>query len=58
VDPLGPQAISMRVPSGVTIRSGKLLKAKQRPSFTVHEQLLQFTVPALDDDEVAAITVM
>ncbi|MGB9418471.1 MAG: alpha-amylase family protein [Acidobacteriaceae bacterium] len=58
VDPLGPQTITMRVPSGVAIRSVELLKAKQRPSFTVHEQLLQFTVPALDDYEVAAITVM
>jgi hypothetical protein len=58
VDPLEPQPITMRVPSGVTIRSVELLKAKQRPPFIVHEQLLRFTVPALDDYEVAAITVI
>jgi hypothetical protein len=58
VNPLGPQTITMRVPSGVTVRSVELLRAGQRPSFTVHEQLLQFTVPVLDDYEVAAITVM
>jgi hypothetical protein len=50
--------ITMRLPSGVTVRSIELLKAGQRPSFSVHEQTLQFTVPALDDYEVAAITVV
>jgi hypothetical protein len=58
VNPLGPQTITMRVPSGVTVRSVELLKPGQRPSFNVHERMLQFTVPALDDYEVAAITVI
>jgi hypothetical protein len=50
--------ITMRLPSGVTVSSIELLKAGQRPAFIVHEQMLRFTVPALDDYEVAAITVM
>jgi hypothetical protein len=58
VNPLGPQTITMRVPSGVTVRSVELLRAGQHPSFSVRERILQFTVPALDDYEVAAITVM
>ena len=58
VNPLGPRTITMRVPSGVSVRSVELLRAGQRPSFSVHERMLQFTVPALDDYEVAAITVI
>jgi hypothetical protein len=57
VDPLGPQTITMRLPSGVAVRSVELLRAAQRPSFRLHEQMLQFTVPAVEDYEVAAITV-
>jgi len=57
LDPLGPQTISVRLPSGVAVKSVELLKAQQRLPFAMHEQLLRFTVPALDDYEVAAITV-
>jgi hypothetical protein len=58
VDPLGLQTITMRLPSGVTAKSVELLRAGKSPSFSMHEQTLQFTVPALDDYEVAAITVV
>jgi hypothetical protein len=33
------------------------IKSAQTPAFTIHNQLLQFSIPSLEDYEVAAITV-
>lgn len=57
VNPLGPQKVTMRLPSGIEVKSVELLKAGQSPSFRFRNQMLQFTVASLEDYEVAAITV-
>ena len=57
VNPLGPQKVTMKLPSGVGVKSVELLKSGQHPSFAFHDQTLQFTVASLEDYEVAAITV-
>jgi hypothetical protein len=55
--PLGPQTISMKLPQNVRVRSIELLKGGQSLSFHLENQLLQFTVPRIEDYEVAAVTV-
>lgn len=57
VNPIGSQRVTMRLPSGIKVRSVELLKAGQNPSFEFRNQMLQFTVASLEDYEVAAITV-
>ena len=57
-NPIGPQKVSMRLPSGVTVKSVELLRAAQRPSFSFQNQMLYFTIASLEDYEVAAITVV
>jgi hypothetical protein len=57
VNPIGPQKVSMRMPSGVGVKSVELLKAGQSPSFIFQNQMLQFTIASLEDYEVAAVTV-
>ena len=57
VNPLGPQKVTLRLPSGITVKSVELLKSGESPAFDFRNQLLQFTVPSLEDYEVAAITV-
>jgi len=39
------------------VKSVELLKADQRPAFTFHKQMLQFTVAFLEDYEVAAVNI-
>ena len=39
VNPLGPQKVSMKLPSGVDVKSVELLKAGQSPSFVFHNQI-------------------
>ncbi|HEY9127960.1 MAG TPA: alpha-amylase family protein [Acidobacteriaceae bacterium] len=56
-EPLGPQKISMKLPSGVKVNSVELLRSGQRPSFSFESERLHFIVPSLEDYEVAAITV-
>jgi hypothetical protein len=56
-NPLGPQTLTMRLPTGIEAKSVELLKAGQSPSFRFQNQVLQFTVPSLEDYEVAAITI-
>ncbi len=53
---LGPQTVSMTLPSGVRVKSVELLRAEQSIPFAFESQLLRFTIPRLDDYEVAAIT--
>ena len=56
VYPLGPQTVSMKLPSGVNVKSVKLLRAEQSVPFQVQDAALRFTIPRVDDYEVAAIT--
>jgi hypothetical protein len=55
--PLGAQQIAMKLPSGIQVRSVELLKAETTVPHNIEGQVLRFTVPAVSDYEVAAITV-
>ncbi len=55
--PVGPQRVTMKLPSGVRAKNVELLRSRQRPPFTFRNQVLQFTVPSLGEYEVAAISV-
>ena len=57
VNPIGPQKVSLKLPSGVAVKSVEVLKAARNLPFTFQSQTLQFTVASLEDYEVAAITV-
>jgi hypothetical protein len=57
INPIGPQKVSMRLPSGVEVKSVELLRAGQSPSFAFQNQILRFTVASLEDYEVAAVTI-
>jgi hypothetical protein len=56
-EPLGAQVVTMKLPAGVSVKSVELLKAENAVPYRVEEQVLRFTIPAVDDYEVAAITV-
>jgi len=55
--PLGAQTVTMRLAPGVKAKSVEVLKAEQRVPFRQQADLLHFTVPRVEDYEVAAITV-
>ena len=57
VYPLGPQQVRMKLPAGVNVRSVELLHAETTLPFAVQGGVLHFTVPRVEDYEVAAITV-
>jgi len=57
VYPLGPQAVSLKVPANVSVKSVELLCAEQTVPFHMDGQVLRFTIPRLGDYEVAAVTV-
>jgi hypothetical protein len=57
VNRLGPQKVTLKLPPGVEVKSVELLKAGERPTFGLHKQVLQFTIPFLEDYEVAAVTI-
>jgi Hypothetical glycosyl hydrolase 6/Beta-galactosidase trimerisation domain len=57
VTPLGAQHVTIKLPIGVRVNSVELLKAEQSVPFHLENNLLRFTVPAVQDYEVAAITV-
>ncbi|MGB7189366.1 MAG: hypothetical protein WBD10_04465 [Acidobacteriaceae bacterium] len=54
---LGPQTVNMKLPQGVRVKSVELLQAGRSVLFDVENQTLQFTIPRVEDYEVAAITV-
>jgi hypothetical protein len=58
IHPLGPQTVRMKMPSGVKVKSVELLQAEQSLAFGLESQMLHFTIPRVEDYEVAAITVM
>jgi hypothetical protein len=55
--PLGHQAVSLRLPTGVKAKSVDLLKSEQTVPFRLEDETLRFTIPRVEDYEVAAITV-
>jgi hypothetical protein len=56
VYPLGPQTVSMKLPEAVKLRSVQLLRAETMIPFHLQGDVLKFTIPGIDDYEVAAIT--
>jgi hypothetical protein len=57
VYPLGPQTVSLKLPPGVRVKSIELLCAEQGLPFRMNDHVLRFTVPRVEDYEVAAVTV-
>ena len=57
VYPLGAQKVSMRLPSGVKVKSVQLLRGEQTVPFRLDGDVLRFTVPRVDDYEIAAVMV-
>jgi hypothetical protein len=55
--PLGAQTVSMTLPTGVGIKSVELLRAERGIPFRLESEVLRFTIPRVEDYEVAAITV-
>ena len=47
----------MKLPVGIRVKSVELLKAETTVPHQVEDQVLNFTIPAVDDYEVAAITI-
>jgi Hypothetical glycosyl hydrolase 6/Beta-galactosidase trimerisation domain len=54
---LGPQKVAIKLPAGVGVKSVDLLCAEQAVRFGMNGQTLQFTIPGMEDYEVAAVTV-
>jgi hypothetical protein len=52
---LGPQKISLKLPSRAKVKSVELLRSGQRLPFSFENQNLHFAIPALEDYEVATI---
>jgi len=57
VYPLGPQTVWMKLPLGVRVKSVELLQAGRSAAFIFEGQMLQFTIPSIEDYEVAAICI-
>ena len=55
--PLGPQIVSMTLPTGVKVKSVELLNAGNTVPFRLEGETLRFTIPRVEDYEVAAITI-
>src|SRR5262249_7490098 len=55
--PLTAQRVSMKLPSGVKVKAIELLRADIRVPFRLESEVLRFSVPRVEDYEVAAITV-
>lgn len=55
--PLGPQTVSMKLPSGVKVKAVDLLRSEKKIPFKVESSVLRFTIPRVEDYEVAAVSV-
>jgi hypothetical protein len=55
--PLGPQTVSLKLPSGARVKSVDLLRGGQTIPFHLDAQILRFTIPRIEDYEVGAITI-
>jgi hypothetical protein len=54
---LGPQIVSMALPSQVKVKTVDLLRSEKAIPFRLEGSLLRFTIPRVDDYEIAAVTV-
>jgi hypothetical protein len=57
VYPLGSQTVSMALPSGVKVNAVDLLRSGRKIPFQIESSVLRFTIPRVDDYEIAAVTV-
>jgi hypothetical protein len=55
--PLGTQTVSLKLPNEVKVKSVELLRAESTVPFQLEAGALRFTIPRVEDYEVAAITV-
>ncbi len=55
--PLGPQTVSLKLPSGVKVKSVDLLRTEQKIPFHLETRTLRFTIPRVEDYEIAAVTI-
>lgn len=53
----GPQGVSMRLPTGVKVKSVQLLRSESSVPFHIQDDVLRFTIPRVGDYEAASITV-
>ena len=53
--PVGPQAVSIRIPEGKTIRAVRLLVTGQAQQYAQSAGRVTLTVPSILDHEVVAI---
>ena len=56
--PLGAQTVTVKLPTGVKVKSVDILRAEQKIPFHLEAQTLRFTIPRIEDYEVAAITLV
>ena len=54
--PIGPQVVTMEIPAGRKISRVELLRAGQEIPFAQNGSRIEFTVPRVNDYEVAAVT--
>jgi hypothetical protein len=54
---LTPQRVSMKLPSGVKVKAVTLLRAGTHAPFRLESEVLTFTIPRVEDYEVAAVTI-
>jgi hypothetical protein len=55
--PIGPQKVRWQLPRSVRIRNATLLRAGTRLSIQQRDDVVEFTIPRVDDYEVAALEV-
>jgi Hypothetical glycosyl hydrolase 6/Beta-galactosidase trimerisation domain len=55
VYPLPPQTVSMKLPTGVKVKAVELLRADTAVPFQLKDDVLRFTIPRVEDYEVAAV---
>jgi hypothetical protein len=56
IEPLGPQQVRLKLPGGVSVKSVELLRAGGVIPHRVEDGVLVFTIPAVGEYEVAAVT--
>ncbi len=54
--PIGEQRVWMELPPGKTVRRVELLRAEKEIPFRTNGNAVEFTIPSIDDYEVAALT--
>ena len=54
--PLTAQTVTMKLAAGVKVKAVELLRAQRGVSFLLEDGVLRFTIPGVEDYEVAAIT--